>query len=1027
MFRSRRPARKENFRVDSSSLRRKARAGKGGKKILGSIRPVFDEKQEQEIVEHIGGKKILGSIRPVFDEKQEQEIVEHIKETETRFYGLSKKDVRPKAVGSITSAERGALSTVVVCMSAGGSYVPPMIIFPRVRMKEELMDGAPPGTEFACHPSGWMHWMLHIFTNWFEHFVRHGKPSAEDPCLLILDGHGKPSAEDPCLLILDGHMTHTRNLDFINSARDKSVTVLCLPPLPPHCSHKLQPLDVSFMAPLNHFYIKEVELFLKNNPGRTVSQFQIAKLFGAAHLRAALPSTAVNGFRHCGISPYNPNIFSDADFVAADVTNLELKENDAQLKENDDNFDSNTPDQSENQTPEKDDTPKLPAKFDSKPDTSYYQASTPECQPSTSFHQLRIPDCQPSTSGLLVSPREIIPIPKIKIAQKRGNGAKGSTAILTDSPFKRDLEAQRETPKRPFKRNLNAQKREYFIYLDYQLAGPVAKKRTKNTRGVLASYVLLLSKQQHYDWGLRALKTVPNFSLLLSKQQHYDWGLRALKTVLNGCSQGIKEYKKSPSYHTADNNFEFALVIKALKMDTLSKLTFSDHEKFEALIADVFQEDPRDINEEDKLKTTLAESCKELGFYINQRQLEKCLELHEQLKQRMGVAIIGPASSGKSTVKRILFHALNKMGHTLKEKVFNPKSLPRVQLLGQIDPDTRQWSDGVLSLYSTQVTAEAQDVWSWITCDGDIDPEWVESLNSVLDDNRLLSLPSGWRIQFGPNVNFIFESHELRNASPATISRMGIDLESFYNDYFYRAVNWILNEGELVIPCSKIGVVKTALSQLVGVSTKGEFAVNLINALGGQLQVDFKEIFAQQVFNWMGETAPPVPDRIFYNAEQGIIESYFTKSNNNYERNISPLIRTAQVSQAIDVLGKYLTPVSQAIDVLGKYLTPGKEQHFLLIGSHGTAKSFIIEHLVKTRSEIDLATVHCSAYVTPHHVIHKFKQSCIIVNSSKGRVFKPKKGHLVMYFKNVHLLKPDNWGTNMLIEFLQQVSFSFVI
>lgn len=66
------------------------------------------------------------------------------------------------------------------------------------------------------------------------------------------------------------------------------------------------------------------------------------------------------------------------------------------------------------------------------------------------------------------------------------------------------------------------------------------------------------------------------------------------------------------------------------------------------------------------------------------------------------------------------------------------------------------------------------DVWSWIVCDGDIDPEWVESLNSVLDDNKLLTLPSGWRIQFGPNVNFIFETHDLSYASPATISRMGI-------------------------------------------------------------------------------------------------------------------------------------------------------------------------------------------------------------------------------------------------------------
>lgn len=66
------------------------------------------------------------------------------------------------------------------------------------------------------------------------------------------------------------------------------------------------------------------------------------------------------------------------------------------------------------------------------------------------------------------------------------------------------------------------------------------------------------------------------------------------------------------------------------------------------------------------------------------------------------------------------------------------------------------------------------EVNSWIVCDGDIDPEWIESLNSVLDDNRLLTMPSGERIQFGPNVNFLFETHDLSCASPATISRMGM-------------------------------------------------------------------------------------------------------------------------------------------------------------------------------------------------------------------------------------------------------------
>ena len=91
-----------------------------------------------------------------------------------------------------------------------------------------------------------------------------------------------------------------------------------------------------------------------------------------------------------------------------------------------------------------------------------------------------------------------------------------------------------------------------------------------------------------------------------------------------------------------------------------------------------------------------------------------------------------------------------------------------------MDLDTREWADGVLTDAARKVVRESPEVRCWIICDGDVDPEWIESLNSVLDDNHLLTLPNGERINFGPNVNFLFETHDLKFASPATVSRMGM-------------------------------------------------------------------------------------------------------------------------------------------------------------------------------------------------------------------------------------------------------------
>jgi len=178
-------------------------------------------------------------------------------------------------VVSLTSAERGNLITVVTCMNATGTYVPPLIVFPRKNMKQELTDGAPAGSISACHPSGSI--QTDIFTKWFDYFVHFVTSSADDPVLLIVDGH----------------YSHTKNKDVVDKAREHSV---CIVSLPPHSTHKTQPLVVGFLKPLKTYYAQEIETWLGNNPGRIVTPFLVCKLFGPAYRRAATMETSVNLF-----------------------------------------------------------------------------------------------------------------------------------------------------------------------------------------------------------------------------------------------------------------------------------------------------------------------------------------------------------------------------------------------------------------------------------------------------------------------------------------------------------------------------------------------------------------------------------------------------------------------------------------------------------------------------------------------------------------------------------------------------------
>jgi hypothetical protein len=144
---------------------------------------------------------------------------------------LSPKGV--KRVAKVTSSERGKTITLLCCMNAAGNFIPPALIYPRVKMRKDFIDDAPPETLGLAHKSGWMN--QELFVHYLKHFVKHSRPTTADPVLLIDDNHVS-------------HMS----LMAIDYCREHNVTLLTLPP---HGTHRIQPLDVTFFGPFKTYTI----------------------------------------------------------------------------------------------------------------------------------------------------------------------------------------------------------------------------------------------------------------------------------------------------------------------------------------------------------------------------------------------------------------------------------------------------------------------------------------------------------------------------------------------------------------------------------------------------------------------------------------------------------------------------------------------------------------------------------------------------------------------------------------------------
>merc|ERR550539_83962 len=345
----------------------------------------------------------------------------------------------------------------------------------------------------------------------------------------------------------------------------------------------------------------------------------------------------------------------------------------------------------------------------------------------------------------------------------------------------------------------------------------------------------MISEVMLFSQGFRTAeklskKIVPLFKLCLeqlSDQSHYDFTLRAIKAVLV-CAGNVKRERIKKIRETmeargeknidegtiAENLPEQEILVQSVCETMLPKLVAEDIPLLFSLLSDVFPGVAYSRAEMDSLKSHIKKVCKDeylvcgMDGEAGSEWTDKILQLYQITQLHHGLMMVGPSGSGKSAAWRVLLKSLELLeGVEGVAHVIDPKAMNKEALYGVLDPNTREWKDGLFTHILRRIIDNVRgeiNKRQWIIFDGDVDPDWVENLNSVLDNNKLLTLPNGERLSLPPNVRVMFEVHDLKYATLATVSRCGmvwfsedvLKTEMICENFLARLQNIPLEEGE---------------------------------------------------------------------------------------------------------------------------------------------------------------------------------------------------------------------------------------
>lgn len=616
----------------------------------------------------------------------------------------------------------------------------------------------------------------------------------------------------------------------------------------------------------------------------------------------------------------------------------------------------------------------------------------------------------------------------------------------------------------------------------------------------------LIAEVMLYSQGFSCAKTlsrqiVPFFELCserLSKQSHYDFGLRALKSVLVS-SGGLKRNRISSEQQDSnqDEIVEPQIIVQSIRETIAPKLIRADVEVMAGAESDSFPGVVYIPAPLEKLQAAITEDATDSKFIPTSAWMTKVLQLYQIQELHHGVMMVGSSGSGKSSAWRILLKALQRVdGIEGVCHVIDPKVMSKEHLYGTLDPTTREWTDGLFTGILRKIVDNLRNEDSkrhWIIFDGDVDPVWVENLNSVLDDNKMLTLPNGERLNLPPNVRIMFEVETLEYATLATVSRCG--MVWFSNDVVTADMivgNYISQLSE--VPFDDIEDSSVSASQssqkvlstqkLVADFLRKQFAeddfiqnalkeaknfrhimeftdTRALNTLFSLLNkacrnvleynaqhTDFplddeqiksymaKKLLLSLVWSLTGDcpledrktfggfvAASSVIDGPTLSKDMALIDYDVTLPNcewSPWQDQVSGIELDTHSVRDADVVIPTLDTVRHE-DILYSWLAEHKP--LILCGPPGSGKTMTLFNALKKLEQMEVIGLNFSSATTPDLLIKSLEQYCGYRKNPNGVMMTPSQvGHwLVIFCDEINLPAPDEYGTPRAISFLRQL------